>query len=52
MGELGKEIFEAFKVFSKRFGCFLLKLHYVFSNESDFIDRVEFLQEGLDEIIL
>ena len=51
MGALGKEIFEMFEVFLKWFGCFLLKLHYIFLNESSFIDWVKFLQEGLDGII-
>jgi len=50
--DLGKEIFEAFKVFFKRFGCFLLTQHYIFSDKSGLMDRVEFLQKGLDEIIL
>ena len=52
VGVLGKEIFEAFKVFSKQFRCFLLTIHYIFPDKSSLMDRVEFLQEGLDEIIL
>jgi len=40
-----------FKVPPKKFTRFLLKLHYVFPNESDFIDKVEFLYEDLHEII-
>jgi len=51
MGAFGKEIFEAFKVFSKRFRYFLLTLYYVFPDKSGLMDWVEFFQEGLDEII-
>jgi len=40
-----------FKVPPKRFTWFLLKLHYILPNEGGFVDRVEFLQENLDEII-
>ena len=47
---LGK-VFEIFKVAPKRFTRFLLELHDVHPNESDFVNRVEFLQEDLDEII-
>jgi len=51
MGALGKEIFEAFKVFLKQFDCFLLTLHYAFSDKSSLMNKVEFFQDGLDEII-
>ena len=30
---------------------FLSKLHDIFSNEGSFVNWVEFLQEGLDEVI-
>ena len=51
MKTLDKEVFEAFKIPSKWFTRFLLKLHDVLPNESDFIDWIEFLQEDLDETI-
>ena len=51
MRTLDKEVFEAFKVFSKRFTRFLLELHDVLSNESGLMNWIEFLQEDLDETI-
>jgi len=43
MGALGGKIFESFKVPLEWFILFLLKSHYVFSDEIEFVDRVKFL---------
>ena len=51
MRTVDKEVFEAFKVPPKRFTSFLLELDDIFSNESDLINWIEFLQEDLDKII-
>jgi len=46
-----KEVFEAFKVPPKQFTRLLLELYEVFSNESDLMNWIEFLQEYFDETI-
>ena len=51
MWTLGKEVLKIFKVSPKWFTRFLLELHDVLPNQSDFVDKVEFFQEDLDEII-
>ena len=51
MRTLDNEVFEAFKVPSKRFTRFLLELHDVLSNEIGLMKWIEFLQEDLDETI-
>ena len=51
MRTLDKEVFEVFKVPSKRFTRFLLELHDVLPNEKGLMDWREFLQEDLDETI-
>jgi len=51
MRTLGKEIFETFKVSPKWFTSFFLELHDILPNESDLVHKIEFFQEGLDEII-
>ena len=48
---LDKEVFKAFKVPPEWFIEFLLKLHDRHPNESGFMNRIEFLQENLDETI-
>ena len=48
---LGKKVFETFKVPPKRFTNILLELHDILPNESDLVNKIEFLQESLDEII-
>jgi len=49
MRALGKKIFETFKVFPKQFVYFLLELHYVLANESNFVDRVDFFKKALNK---
>jgi len=51
MRALSEEIFESLKVSPKWLARFLSELHDILSNEDSFVDWVEFLQEGLDEII-
>ena len=51
MRTLGKGVLETFKEPPKWFTRFLLELHDVLPNENSFVDRVEFLQEDIDEII-
>ena len=51
MRTLDKDVFEMFKVSPKWFTSSLLELHDIFSMESGLVNRIEFLQEGLDEII-
>jgi len=51
MRTLDKEVSKAFKVFPKWFTRFLLELHDVLPNENGLMNWIEFLQEGLDEII-
>jgi len=51
MRPLGKEDFEMFKVPPKLFTRFMLELHDILLNESGLADKIEFLQENLDEII-
>jgi len=51
MRALGKEVFEMFKVPPKWFTKFFLELHDILPNESGIVDRIEFFQENLNEII-
>ena len=51
MKTLGKEIFETFKVPPKWFTNFLLELYDILANENGLVNKIEFLQEGFDEII-
>ena len=49
MRTLDKEVFDMFKIPPKRFTNFLLELHDILPNESVLMNRIEFLQEGLNE---
>ena len=49
MRELGKKVFETFKVSPKRFIRFFLVLHYILPNDGGSVDRAKFLQEDLEE---
>jgi len=51
MRALSLEIFKSLKVSPKWLARFLPELHDILSNEGNFVNWVEFLQEGLDEII-
>ena len=52
MRTLDKKVFETFKVPPKLFTKFFLELHDILPNERGLVDRIKFLQENLNEIIL